>query len=255
MKHSYLTKYIAYYRVSTQEQGRSGLGLDAQKVAVENHARSRSAEIIAEFTEVESGRNAERPQLRQARALAIRSKAVLLIAKLDRLSRSVQFISTLMSDSRLEIEACDLPAANRMTLHIMAAVAEGEAEAISQRTKAALASAKARGKKLGFANKERGVCPEEARLSGLLGRQLAADRYSEWVGQIIEDLRLSGLTFDAIADELTRRRLPMRRKPEVDDEVVWKRGRVYQVYRRYSFIGPRAYGRVLLPAPGPSSSG
>lgn len=127
-------RFVAYYRVSTKEQGRSGLGIDAQRHAVAGLVLARRGLLLAEFTEIESGRNDERPRLKEARALAVKSKATLLIAKLDRLARSVSFISSLMADSRLEIEACDLPQANRMTLHIMAAVAEGEAAAISART-------------------------------------------------------------------------------------------------------------------------
>lgn len=131
-------QFVAYYRVSTQEQGRSGLGLDAQERAVTMHVRAKRGEIIASFTEVESGKRSDRPQLALAMEMAAETGAVLLIAKLDRLARSVHFISTLLLDPKLEIEACDLPAANKMTLHLMAAVGEGEAAAISARTKAAL---------------------------------------------------------------------------------------------------------------------
>lgn len=249
MKKGYMMRYVAYYRVSTQEQGRSGLGLAAQEQAVRAHVRARGAELVAEFTEVESGRNADRPQLKRARALAIKSKATLLIAKLDRLARSVNFISALMMDRGLEIEACDLPAANRMTLHIMAAVAEGEAAAISARTKAALAQAARQGKKFGFAHERNRANAVRASAAGVESQKLAADRYAQVQGAMIENYRRQGLTFAQIAEQFTWLRIPMARQRETLDDRVWTVGRVYQIYRRYSFIGPRQHGRVALPPP------
>ena len=142
-------KFIAYYRVSTAKQGASGLGLEAQRALVDRHLASvEGAELVYEFTEIESGRKAKRPQLDAALWQCKRHNATLIIAKLDRLARNVHFISGLM-ESGVEFVACDNPQANRLVLHILAAVAEDEARAISQRTKAALAAAKARGVKLG----------------------------------------------------------------------------------------------------------
>jgi DNA invertase Pin-like site-specific DNA recombinase len=142
-----MAHYIAYYRVSTQRQGQSGLGLDAQRSAVAAHIGSGT--LLAEYTEIESGkRHSNRPQLQAALAECRKRKATLVIAKLDRLSRNVAFIATLM-DSGAEIVCCDMPQANRLTLHILAAVAENEREMISARTKAALTAAKARGTQLG----------------------------------------------------------------------------------------------------------
>ena len=138
--------YVAYYRVSTQKQGQSGLGLEAQQAAV--HAFVGSSHLIAEFTEVESGRNNRRPQLHAAVELASERGAVLLVAKLDRLARNVAFLATLM-ESRVRFKAVDVPQADEFTIHILAAVAQREAEAISQRTCAALAAKKARGFQLG----------------------------------------------------------------------------------------------------------
>jgi DNA invertase Pin-like site-specific DNA recombinase len=140
------TRFIAYYRVSTARQGRSGLGLEAQREAVRCHLNG--VMPISEFVEVESGRRADRPKLTLALAACRLHRAVLVIAKLDRLARNVAFVSSLM-DAGVEFIACDFPQANRLTIHILSAVAEHEAKMISERTKAALAAAKARGRSLG----------------------------------------------------------------------------------------------------------
>ena len=145
-----MANLIAYFRVSTKQQGASGLGLEAQKAAVENHAKANGLTILASYTEVESGKRADRPKLAAAIAHARRAKAKLIIAKLDRLARNVAFLSKLM-DSGLDFLAVDNPNANRLTVHILAAVAEDEARRISERTKAALTAAKVRGTLLGSA--------------------------------------------------------------------------------------------------------
>ncbi len=142
-------EYVAYYRVSTRRQGDSGLGLEAQKAAIQAFIAGRGA-IVAEFTEVESGKLATRPQLDAALLAAKRAKATLVIAKLDRLARNVAFIAALL-EKHVPFVACDMPEANEFMLHVMAAVAQHEARAISERTKAALAAAKRRGVRLGFA--------------------------------------------------------------------------------------------------------
>ena len=142
------TRYVAYYRASTAAQGRSGLGLEAQQAHVQAFLQGRDHDLAGQFIEVESGRSSERPRLGEALTLARKLKATLVIAKLDRLARSVSFIANLM-DAGVEFVACDMPAANRLTLHIMAAVGEAEARMISERTVAALAAAKARGVRLG----------------------------------------------------------------------------------------------------------
>jgi DNA invertase Pin-like site-specific DNA recombinase len=141
-------KFVAYYRVSTAKQGQSGLGLEAQKTAVETFLNGGKWSVVGEFVEVESGKRKNRPQLNAALALCKKQKATLVIAKLDRLARNLHFISGLM-ESRIEFLAVDNPTANRLTVQILAAVAEDEARAISARTTAALASAKARGVVLG----------------------------------------------------------------------------------------------------------
>lgn len=136
-------KFVAYYRVSTAKQGASGLGLEAQQQAVRLYLNGGAWELIAEFTEVESGKHADRPVLAQAMERCRLTGATLLIAKLDRLSRNVHFLSGLM-EQRVRFVACDMPDANDLTVHIMAAVAQQEAKAISARTKAAMGSIKAR---------------------------------------------------------------------------------------------------------------
>ena len=141
-------RFVAYYRVSTAQQGASGLGLEAQREAVLRHAAAAGGKVVAIFEEVESGKRNDRPQIAAAlRACRLR-RATLVIAKLDRLARNVAFISSLM-ESGVDFVACDNPHATRLTIHILAAVAEHEREMISQRTKAALATAKARGVRLG----------------------------------------------------------------------------------------------------------
>lgn len=142
-----MPEFVAYYRVSTDRQGESGLGLEAQRSAVARFIQG--ASLLGEFQEIESGKNhTNRPQLTAALALCRTSRATLVIAKLDRLARDVHFISGLMK-AGVDFVAVDMPQANKLTVHILAAVAEHEREAISQRTKAALQAAKARGTQLG----------------------------------------------------------------------------------------------------------
>src|ERR671917_553313 len=141
-------RFVAYYRVSTGKQGRSGLGLDAQRAAVARHAAGAGGTVTAAFEEVESGRRGDRPQLGLALAECRLRRAVLLIAKLDRLARDAHFLLGL-EKAGVEFVAADMPHANRLTVGIMALVAEEEARATSARTKAALAAAKARGVRLG----------------------------------------------------------------------------------------------------------
>lgn len=145
-------KYVTYTRVSTAEQGRSGLGLQAQRrdirLFLENYSET-PYEVIGDFTDVLSGADNDRPELTKALALAKQSKATLLVAKLDRLSRKVAHIAALMDDPKLSLRVAQFPNADKFQLHIYAALAEQERDFISMRTKAALAEAKANGKKLG----------------------------------------------------------------------------------------------------------
>jgi DNA invertase Pin-like site-specific DNA recombinase len=200
---------IAYYRVSTKQQGDSGLGLEAQKTAVEAYAKGAGTRILSTYREVESGKLAERPELAKALAHARRSKATLVVAKLDRLARNVAFLSALMR-SGVDFIACDNPHANKLTVHILAAVAEDEAERISARTKAALQAAKARGVKLGSARPDHWKGKEKARLAGLArGRLVAAKVASKAATEAYADLaplmkewRTEGMTLEAIAGKL-----------------------------------------------------
>ena len=142
-------KYVAYYRVSTQKQGESGLGLEAQRLAVSRYLQGHPGEVLAEFTETESGKQARnRPALLKALELCRKHRATMMIAKLDRLARSVHFISGLM-ESGVHFVASDMPTKDRFMLHVQAAFAEEEARRISQRTREALAAAKTRGVVIG----------------------------------------------------------------------------------------------------------
>lgn len=174
-----MTKFVAYYRVSTDKQGQSGLGLDAQREAVARHIGQ--AELVAEFTEVESGRKNDREQLTQALILAKRTKATLVIAKLDRLARNVHFISGLL-ESGVPFVCADMPEADKTFLQMMAVFAEWEARKISERTKAALAQVKAQGRQLGCPT------PEIGSAVGVAKIQAKADRYADRVGPLVRDI-------------------------------------------------------------------
>lgn len=203
-------KFVAYYRVSTDRQGRSGLGLDAQREAVHNFLGQRPHTLIAEMVEVESGRNADRPQLAEAFTLCRLHRATLIIAKLDRLARSVAFVSNIL-ESGVDFVAADFPEANRLTIHILSAVAEHEARMISERTKAALSAARARGITLGG---DRGNLPSVAVKGALASakvRSQRADERARDLAPVIVGMRASGHSFQAIAAELERRGIPTAR--------------------------------------------
>jgi DNA invertase Pin-like site-specific DNA recombinase len=200
-------KFVAYYRVSTAQQGTSGLGLEAQQQAVRDHLNGGRWRLLREYTEVESGKRADRPKLLEAIVHSKATGATLIIAKLDRLSRNVAFISNLM-ESGVEFVAVDFPSANRLTVHILAAVAEHEREMISQRTKAALAAAKARGQRLGNPNGAAALRRAGNNTAGAMGSRLAAGRHAAQVMPAIEDIRSAGITsLEGIAAELNRREI------------------------------------------------
>ena len=199
-------RFVAYYRVSTDKQGRSGLGLDAQRAAVEAHVASACGAVCAEFLEVESGRKRDRPQLAAALTAARVHRAVLVIAKLDRLARNVHFVSGLM-ESGVEFVAADMPTVNRLTVHIVAAVAEEEARMISARTKAALAAAKARGVRLGNPNLLAGS-PEQARAANAMKSGRAQARAADVLPFIDQARRAGATTLQQLADALAPRGVP-----------------------------------------------
>lgn len=202
-------KYVAYYRVSTQKQGLSGLGLESQQAVVRDHLNGGRWKIVAEVTEIESGKRSDRPKLAEALRLCRVHGAKLIIAKLDRLARNVAFISNLM-EAGVDFEAVDFPQANRLTLHIMAAVAEHEAKMISERTKAALAAAKARGVKLGGFRGNIGKPIDPA--VGRAARTKQANARADDVLPIINELRAAGHeTLRAIAAGLNERGVPTPR--------------------------------------------
>jgi DNA invertase Pin-like site-specific DNA recombinase len=192
-------KFVAYSRVSTDRQGKSGLGLEAQREAVLAYLDGGNWQLVGEFTEVESGKRSDRPQLAAALAACKRHKAKLVIAKLDRLSRNLAFIAALM-DSGVEFVAVDNPHANKLTVHILAAVAQHEREMIAQRTKDALAAAKARGVVLGNPRLA------EARGKAIAESSAAADAFAANVLPIINEIRASGVSsLRGIARALTAR--------------------------------------------------
>jgi DNA invertase Pin-like site-specific DNA recombinase len=197
-----LSRYIAYYRVSTQRQGRSGLGLDAQRKAIRDRL-SGDAKLIAEYTEIESGGRNDRPRLAAALSACRLHRASLIIAKLDRLARNVAFVSNLM-EAGVDFEAVDFPQANRLTIHILAAVAEHEAKMISDRTRAALAAAKARGVRLGGFRNRAGTCNDLIRARS--ARTDKAVRRASDLRTTIEEIQQQGAqSLCAVASGLNQR--------------------------------------------------
>lgn len=196
-------KTVLYYRVSTAAQGRSGLGLEAQREAVGRFCGTRGCEVLAEFTEVESGSRNDRPELARAIHRAKVTGATLVIAKLDRLSRNAAFLLQLQ-DSGVKFVAADMPEACNLTVGILALVAQQEREAISARTKAALAAAKARGQRLGNPN---GAAPLRKAAKGntaaVAALKEAADDHANNLRPVVEDLQGRGITsLPAIANAL-----------------------------------------------------
>ena len=205
-------RFIAYERVSTARQGASGLGLEAQRNAIDRFATSRGAEVLARFTEVESGRNPNRPELTKAIQLARLTGATLVIAKLDRLSRNAAFLLTLR-DSGVHFLAVDMPEANDLTVGIMALVAQQEREAISRRTKEALAVAKARGVKLG--NPDGAAALRRAGKGAVALRAAVcanADQFAKGLAPVMENISAQGhRSLRGIAAELNRLGMMTRR--------------------------------------------
>lgn len=194
-----MKRYVIYRRVSTDEQGKSGLGLEAQdrdiRLFLEGYS-DQPFEVVAEFTEVASGSDDRRPELTKALDMARKHGAELLVAKLDRLSRKVSFIASLLDDRKVQLRVAAMPQADKFQLHIYAALAEQEREFISIRTKAALKEAKARGVKLGGARDKTMKRNQEV-------QRKAAERAQNVAG-LIQPLREAGKSLREIAAELNR---------------------------------------------------
>jgi DNA invertase Pin-like site-specific DNA recombinase len=216
-------KFISYLRVSTDKQGKSGLGLEAQREAVDRYLNGGRWTLVKEYVEVESGKDSARPKLAAALAHAKAIKARLVVAKMDRLSRNVAFIAALM-ESGVKFVAADNPEANELTIHILSAVAQHERKAISERTKAALAVARkriARQGQRGHPNIKRLGNPYGARAlkdkqtgnkQAIAAIRAQADEFARNLSDIIEDIRNTGITSTRmIAEELNSRGIPTAR--------------------------------------------
>ena len=211
-----MKKAVAYYRVSTERQGESGLGLDAQKDAVKHFTQTREIELVKEFVEIESGKKSKRPVLQEALLFCRTNKVILLIAKLDRLARNVAFISSLM-ESRTEFVAVDNPEANHLVLHILAAVAQYEREQISKRTKDALKVAKDRGVELGKNGKKLAEQNKQSSIAFCISLKPTID------GLMSEGYN----SIEAIAYELNKRNVPTYRPGHK-----WHRSTVHAVLQK-----------------------
>ncbi|MCC3303378.1 recombinase family protein [Sneathiella sp. HT1-7] len=210
--------YVGYFRVSTDRQGKSGLGLEAQQHSVEMFLNSVGAELTSSFTEIESGKIDQRPELDKAIKYCRKTKSTLIVAKLDRLSRNATFLlkfDDMVKKASINLHVCDQPHLDRFTLGIHALVAEREREMISERTKAALQAAKARGVILGTRN--------GAKLStkGIKAIRLKANSHAENISAIIEQIKASGAeTYQQIATALNARGIPTARNSDWHPETV-----------------------------------
>lgn len=214
-------RYVAYYRVSTQKQGASGLGLEAQRQAVAGYIQSTGGELVGDFEEIESGKRSDRPELLRAIKLCHLTGARLVIAKLDRLSRNVRFLAELM-EGGVQFVACDMPEANELTIHIMAAVAQAERKAISERTKAALGAIRGKlrsgaghvssrsGKAVERLGNPRGLSVSRPDLGAQATRE-QADAYARKLGPVMAELKGAGLSLGGMAARLSKMRVTTQR--------------------------------------------
>lgn len=207
-------KFVSYLRVSTSRQGDSGLGLEAQRAAIETFLNGNQWELLAEYIEVESGGKNTRPELGKALREAKKQKAVLVVGKLDRLSRNLAFIANLL-ESGVEFRCADMPEANRTMLQLWAVMAEWEREQISTRTKAALKAAKARGVKLGSPT------PGKGSALGVAAQRASADQFAANTKPIIAEIQQAGIhSLRGIATALTARGVPTARRGAWDATTV-----------------------------------
>ena len=217
--------YVAYFRVSTSKQGKSGLGLDGQKSMVVNFLNSNQGVLLKEYTEIETGTGKrQRTEIFNAITFAKQQNAILVIAKLDRLARNVHFITSL-KEAGVEFVCCDMPFANNLTILIMSAIAEEEAKMISSRTKLALAEKKKRGFKLGkpenLTNEHRKKGGEAMRLKSL------NNKVNQQANALVVEYRTKGMSYDKIAEQLTR--LNFRTANEKN----FSSSAVMRLYKRY----------------------
>lgn len=223
-----MKQYVIYKRVSTEDQGKSGLGLAAQERDIQLFLTGFTEvpyEVLADYTEVETGKADDRPRLAEALSLVRKTGADLLVAKLDRLSRKVSFIATVMDDPKVRLRVASMPYADKFQLHIYAALAEQEREFISARTKAALAEAKARGTQLG------GLRDKTMKRNAVM--QANAEARAERVSGIIMPLREAGRPLREIAEHLNRAGVPTARGGQ------WQASQVMRTLERLGAEPPK----------------
>lgn len=216
-----IKKYVVYRRVSTRKQGESGLGLDAQDRDIDLYFQNYEPsgfKVLDSFVDIESGTHADRPELNRAMTLARQSGATLLVSKLDRLSRKVSFIASLLEDKRLKLKVACMPHADKFQLHIYAALAEQERDFISARTKAALAQAKARGVKLG------GLRDATRQRNKTI--QIQAEQRAKKLEQLVLPMIKQGKTTRQIADALNHAGIPTARDGR------WQSGQISRLIKR-----------------------
>ena len=213
--------YVAYFRVSTDRQERSGLGLEAQRSAVLDFINGNGDKLIAEYTEIESGKRNDRPELQRAISHAKKEKAVLTIAKMDRLGRRASYVLNLLDNSGVRFVFVENPNATDLEIGIRAVVAQEEGRLISQRTKDALAAAKARGVKLGSPN------PAKGSKAGAAAQRVKADQFAANVTPVIREIEASGVKSHlGLARALNARGIPTARGGD------WYAATVRNVLRR-----------------------
>ena len=222
-------KYVVYYRVSTKKQEHSGLGLQAQRTIVENYLKNNIKVVVAEFVEVETGKSANRPQLNNALECCKLNNATLIVAKLDRLARNLHFVTSLQN-AGIDFVCCDMPTANRLTIHIISAIAENEAQLISTRTKQALAEKKKQGIQLG--NPQNNGLTKENISKGCNVRKENAlqNEANRKAGTLVIMMRKSGSKWSEIVLQLNQNGFKTRRNCSFDITAVKR------LYNRYGLI-------------------
>ena len=220
-------KYVIYYRVSTKKQGLSGLGLEAQKTIVENYIKN--SIVVAEFTEIETGKSANRPQLNKALECCKQHNATLLVAKLDRLSRNLHFVTSLQN-AGIDFVYYNIPTANRLTIHIISAIAENEAQLISLCTKQALAEKKKQGVKLGNPQNNGLTATNIAKGRNIRIENAMQNEQNRKAGTLVLTMRNNGSKWSEIVGQLNQNGFRTRRNCNFDITAVKR------LFDRYSAI-------------------